>query len=97
MLKADPKYGGTVYSLTPDADWNEIVGEGRNPNLMSDEKYKELVKAHVMFKVRSSVTCSVPPDFVYFVVLLAPQGTVRAAMVDIDDYRHMCVPVRASR
>ena len=54
-LKADPKYGGTVYSLTPDAEWSEIVGEARNPNLMSDEKYKELVKAHVMFKVRTLI------------------------------------------
>ena len=50
VLKADPKYGGTVYSMTPDADWKEITGQGANPNLMSDAKYKELVKAHVMFK-----------------------------------------------
>ena len=50
VLKADPKYGGTVYSLTPDAAWREVTGEYKNPNLMSDAKYKELVKAHVMFK-----------------------------------------------
>ena len=29
VLKADPKYGGNVYSLTPDDDWSEIVGEGK--------------------------------------------------------------------
>jgi len=51
MLKAfaklieDPEYGGTVYSLTPD------FGNGvANPNLITEEKYNELVKAHVMFK-----------------------------------------------
>jgi hypothetical protein len=50
MLKAfsalinNPKYGGQVYSLTPDFDG------GKNPNLISKDKYNELVKAHVMFK-----------------------------------------------
>lgn len=51
MLKAFEKlqgmeeYGGDVYSLTPD------FGEGeKNPNLISKEKYDELVKAHIMFK-----------------------------------------------
>ncbi len=44
-LVAMPEYGGTVYSLTPD------FGEGAvNPNKISDEKYKELVDAHVLFK-----------------------------------------------
>ena len=44
-LKAMPEYGGNVYSLSPDH------GEGvENPNLISDEKYQELVDAHVMFK-----------------------------------------------
>lgn len=44
-LQAMPEYGGNVYSLSPD------LGEGEaNPNLISDEKYKQLVKAHVMFK-----------------------------------------------
>jgi len=43
-LQAMPEYGGTVYSLSPDH------GDGPNPNLISDEKYKELVKKHVMFK-----------------------------------------------
>jgi hypothetical protein len=44
-LIALPDYGGAVYSLSP--DW----GEGKaNPNLISEEKYHELVKAHVMFK-----------------------------------------------
>jgi len=44
-LIADPAYGGTVYSLTPD------FGEGnKNPNLITSEKYQELVDAHVMFK-----------------------------------------------
>jgi len=44
-LQADPEFGGEVYSLTPD------FGEhGPNPNLISDEKYQELIDAHVMFK-----------------------------------------------
>ncbi len=39
------KYGGKVHSLTPD------FGEhGENKNLISDEEYKSLVDAHVMFK-----------------------------------------------
>jgi protein-arginine kinase len=38
-------FGGKVYSLSPD------FGEGVvNPNLISEEKYNELVSAHVMFK-----------------------------------------------
>eukprot|EP00286_Rhodomonas_abbreviata_P002539 CAMPEP_0181347946 /NCGR_PEP_ID=MMETSP1101-20121128/34146_1 /TAXON_ID=46948 /ORGANISM="Rhodomonas abbreviata, Strain Caron Lab Isolate" /LENGTH=461 /DNA_ID=CAMNT_0023460187 /DNA_START=71 /DNA_END=1453 /DNA_ORIENTATION=+ len=51
MLKAfqklidDPEFGGNIYSLTPD-----FGGEGENPNKISDEKYQELVDAHVMFK-----------------------------------------------
>jgi len=44
-LKANPAYGGTVYSLSPD------FGNGEaNPNLITAEKYNELVKKHVMFK-----------------------------------------------
>jgi hypothetical protein len=44
-LKKDPAYGGTVYSLSPD------FGDGeKNPNLITPEKYNELVKKHVMFK-----------------------------------------------
>eukprot|EP00588_Corethron_pennatum_P035999 CAMPEP_0194346328 /NCGR_PEP_ID=MMETSP0171-20130528/105362_1 /TAXON_ID=218684 /ORGANISM="Corethron pennatum, Strain L29A3" /LENGTH=346 /DNA_ID=CAMNT_0039113435 /DNA_START=19 /DNA_END=1060 /DNA_ORIENTATION=+ len=44
-LTSDPAYGGKVYSLSPD------FGAGvANPNLISPEKYNELVKAHVMFK-----------------------------------------------
>ena len=44
-LQANPEYGGKVYSLSPD------LGEGEaNPNLISEEKYQELVDAHVMFK-----------------------------------------------
>lgn len=39
------KFGGNIYSLTPD------FGEGEeNPNLISAEKYQELVDKHVMFK-----------------------------------------------
>jgi len=38
-LMADPAYGGTYYSLTPGTDYS-----------ISDEKYKQLVKAHIMFK-----------------------------------------------
>jgi len=45
QLIANPDYGGTVYSLTPD------FGEGvKNPNLITQEKYQELVDAHVLFK-----------------------------------------------
>lgn len=43
-LQEMPEYGGKVYSLTPDFDG------AKNPNKISDKKYKELVKAHVMFK-----------------------------------------------
>jgi len=44
-LIADPAYGGTVYSLTPDFGDDE-----KNPNLITEKKYQELVDAHVMFK-----------------------------------------------
>jgi len=44
-LIADPAYGGTVYSLTPD-----FGGDAKNPNLITEAKYQELVDAHVMFK-----------------------------------------------
>eukprot|EP00512_Aurantiochytrium_limacinum_P005172 CAMPEP_0171497014 /NCGR_PEP_ID=MMETSP0958-20121227/7027_1 /TAXON_ID=87120 /ORGANISM="Aurantiochytrium limacinum, Strain ATCCMYA-1381" /LENGTH=412 /DNA_ID=CAMNT_0012031191 /DNA_START=119 /DNA_END=1357 /DNA_ORIENTATION=+ len=44
-LKSMEEYGGNIYSLSPD------LGEGvENPNKISDEKYKELVDAHIMFK-----------------------------------------------
>jgi hypothetical protein len=43
-LQADPDYGGNVYSLSPD------LGGEPNPNLISDAKYQQLVKSHVMFK-----------------------------------------------
>jgi creatine kinase len=44
-LVDNPDYGGSIFSLTPD------FGEGaENPNKISDEKYKELVDAHVLFK-----------------------------------------------
>ncbi|GBG24609.1 Creatine kinase B-type [Hondaea fermentalgiana] len=44
-LKGMEEYGGNIYSLSPDH------GEGvENPNKISDEKYKELVDAHIMFK-----------------------------------------------
>jgi len=39
------KYGGKVHSLTPDFGDN-----GDNPNKITDEEYKDLVDAHVMFK-----------------------------------------------
>ena len=50
VLKANPAYGGTVYSMTPNADWKEVTGDDANPNLISAEKYQELVDKHVMFK-----------------------------------------------
>ena len=44
-LVANPDFGGNIYSLTPN------FGEGvENPNLISPEKYQELVDAHVLFK-----------------------------------------------
>ena len=49
-LIADETYGGAVYSMTPNEDWKEVIGEDANPNLISAEKYQELVDAHVMFK-----------------------------------------------
>ncbi len=60
----DPAYGGAVNSLTPNEDWAEVTGEAANPNLISPEKYQELVDAHVMFKAippptRGSVAPSV--------------------------------------
>ena len=51
LLIKDPAYGGAIHSLTPHADWKEVTGEAKNPNLMTPDKYDALVKAHVMFKV----------------------------------------------
>ena len=50
VLVADKTYGGQVYSMTPNADWKEVTGDASNPNLITAQKYKELVDAHVMFK-----------------------------------------------
>ena len=36
--------------MTPNDVWKEVTGEDTNPNLISPEKYQELVDAHVMFK-----------------------------------------------
>lgn len=44
-LIADKNYGGNYYSLTPG-----------HKNELTDEKYKELVKKHVMFKDMSADT-----------------------------------------
>jgi creatine kinase len=49
-LIADETYGGAVYSMTPNEEWKEVTGEDTNPNLITPEKYQELVDAHVMFK-----------------------------------------------
>ena len=38
------KYGGQVYSLTPD------FGATLNPNLINEEQYSSLVENHIMFK-----------------------------------------------
>ena len=40
VLKANPNYGGSVYSMTPHADWREVTGHDENPNLISDQKYQ---------------------------------------------------------
>jgi hypothetical protein len=50
ILIADEMYGGQVYSMTPHDAWKEVTGEEENPNLISAERYQELVAAHVMFK-----------------------------------------------
>lgn len=50
-LIANEEYGGTVYSLTPD-----FGGDEKNPNLITKEKYEELVNKHVMFKNMDSDT-----------------------------------------
>ena len=50
VLKANPDYGGNVFSMTPNDVWSEVTGETENPNLISADKYQELVDAHVMFK-----------------------------------------------
>ena len=42
------EYGGSVYSLTPNENWGKVFEGETNPNLISAEKYDELVKAHVM-------------------------------------------------
>ena len=49
-LIENPDYGGAIYSMTPSEDWKEVTGDDENPNLISAEKYQELVDAHVMFK-----------------------------------------------
>jgi len=49
-LIANPEYGGAINSMTPNDVWKEVTGEDTNPNLISPEKYQELVDAHVMFK-----------------------------------------------
>jgi len=49
-LIEDPNYGGRINSLTPNEDWKEVTGEEANPNLISPERYQELVDHHVMFK-----------------------------------------------
>lgn len=43
--KLKEKYGGKINSMSP--DWGDGV---ENPNKISDEEYKALVDAHVMFK-----------------------------------------------
>jgi len=50
VLIKDEAYGGQVFSMTPNDVWKEVTGDEENPNLISAEKYDELVKAHVMFK-----------------------------------------------
>ena len=44
-LKKDPAYGGTVYSLSPDFGAGE-----KNPNLITPEKYNELVRRPSPFR-----------------------------------------------
>ncbi len=44
-LIEDPRYGGRIYSLTP-----EFGAGDANPNLVSREEYQDLVAAHLMFR-----------------------------------------------
>merc|ERR1719220_74850 len=50
-LIRNEEYGGTVYSLTPD-----FGGDAKNPNLITERKYNDLVDKHVMFKNMDSDT-----------------------------------------
>jgi hypothetical protein len=50
VLIKDEAYGGQVFSMTPNDVWKEVTGDEENPNLITTEKYDELVAAHVMFK-----------------------------------------------
>jgi len=62
--KLDEKYKGRIYSLTP-----EFGPDEENPNLISEEKYKELVGSHVMFKDMSAdkylLSAGISNDFPY--------------------------------
>jgi len=49
-LTANEAYGGQVFSLTPHTEWKAVTGDEMNPNLISSDKYQELVDSHVMFK-----------------------------------------------
>jgi protein-arginine kinase len=44
------KFGGNVYSMTPDFGKDEKGETIKNPNFIDEKKYQELVDAHVMFK-----------------------------------------------
>lgn len=44
------KFGGAVYSLSPNLGTDEKGEEIKNPNFINEAKYQELVDAHVMFK-----------------------------------------------
>jgi protein-arginine kinase len=50
MLIKNKDFGGKIHSLTPHAEWKNVVGKTKNPNFISDAKYQELIDAHVMFK-----------------------------------------------
>jgi creatine kinase len=50
QLCKNPAYGGTIYSLTPDFGTDAAGNKIPNPNLISEAKYNELIKKHVMFK-----------------------------------------------
>ena len=54
VLKANPDYGGNVFSMTPNADWKEVTGDDTNPNLITPEKYQ------VRWR-RASIRCSTQP------------------------------------
>ena len=90
-LIANPDYGGQVYSLTPD------FGNGEaNPNLITPEKYQELVDAHIMFKDMDAdpylKSAGISSDWPYGRgCYVSADGQVIVWMGEEDQLRIMCM------